>query len=40
VPPFAEAANAPDFEAVSWHMLFAPRATPKPILDKLHAEMN
>jgi tripartite-type tricarboxylate transporter receptor subunit TctC len=40
VPPFAEAANAPDFEAVSWHMLFAPAATPKPILDKLHAEMT
>jgi len=40
VPPFAEAANAPDFEAVSWHMLYAPRATPKPIIDKLHAEMN
>jgi len=39
VPPFAEAANSPGFEAVSWHMLFAPRATPKPILDKLHAEM-
>lgn len=40
VPPFAKAANAPDFEAVSWHMLFAPAATPKPILDKLHAEMT
>jgi tripartite-type tricarboxylate transporter receptor subunit TctC len=40
VPPFAEAANAPDFEAVSWHMLYAPRATPKPIVDKLHAEMK
>lgn len=40
VPPFAEAANAPDFEAVSWHMLFAPAATPQPIVDKLHAEMN
>ena len=40
VPPFAEAANAPDFEAVSWHMLFAPAATPKPIVDRLHAEMN
>ena len=39
VPPFSEAANAPDFEAVSWHMLFAPAATPKPIVDKLHAEM-
>lgn len=40
VPPFSEAAKAPDFEAVSWHMLFAPAATPKPILDKLHAEMK
>lgn len=40
VPPFAEAANAPDFEAVSWHMLFAPAKTPKPIIDKLHAEMT
>ena len=29
VAPFAEAANAPGFEAVSWHMLFAPAATPK-----------
>ncbi len=40
VPPFAEAASAPDFEAVSWHMLFAPAATPKPIVDRLHAEMK
>ena len=40
IPPFAEAANAPDFEAVSWHMLFAPAATPKPIVDKLHQEMT
>ncbi len=28
VPTFAEAASTPDFEAVSWHMLFAPAATP------------
>jgi len=40
VPPFAEAANAPDFEAVSWHMLFAPTGTPKAIVDRLHAEMT
>jgi tripartite-type tricarboxylate transporter receptor subunit TctC len=40
VAPFAEAANAPGFEVVSWHILFAPAATPKPIVDKLHAEMN
>ena len=39
VPPFSEAANAPDFEAVSWHMLFAPAATPRNIVDRLHAEM-
>lgn len=40
VPPFAEVANAPDFEAVSWHMLFAPAATPKEVADKLHQEMK
>jgi tripartite-type tricarboxylate transporter receptor subunit TctC len=40
IPPFSEAANAPDFEAVSWHMLYAPAATPKEIVDKLHQEMN
>jgi tripartite-type tricarboxylate transporter receptor subunit TctC len=40
VPPFAEAVNAPDFEVVSWHMLFAPKATPQPIVDRLHAEMK
>lgn len=39
-PPFAEAANTPDFEAVSWHMLFAPAATPKPIVERLHGEMK
>jgi tripartite-type tricarboxylate transporter receptor subunit TctC len=39
VPPFSEAANAPDFEAVSWHILFAPAATPRNIVDRLHAEM-
>jgi tripartite-type tricarboxylate transporter receptor subunit TctC len=40
VPTFAEAAKTPDFEAVSWHMLYAPAATPKEIVDKLHAEMT
>jgi tripartite-type tricarboxylate transporter receptor subunit TctC len=40
VPTFAEAANAPDFEVVSWHMLLAPAGTPKPIVEKLHGEMN
>jgi tripartite-type tricarboxylate transporter receptor subunit TctC len=40
VPPFAEAANAPDFEAVSWHALFAPANTPKPIVERLSQEMK
>jgi tripartite-type tricarboxylate transporter receptor subunit TctC len=40
VPTFAESAKTPDFEAVSWHMLYAPAATPKEIVDKLHAEMT
>jgi tripartite-type tricarboxylate transporter receptor subunit TctC len=39
VLPFSEAADAPDFEAVSWHILFAPAATPRNIVDRLHAEM-
>jgi tripartite-type tricarboxylate transporter receptor subunit TctC len=40
VPPFAEASGAKDFEAVSWHMLLAPSATPKEVVDKLHVEMK
>jgi tripartite-type tricarboxylate transporter receptor subunit TctC len=40
VPTFAEAAQVPDFEVVSWHMLLAPAATPKDIVARLHAEMN
>ena len=40
VVPFGEAAGAPDFEAVSWHILFAPAGTPKEIVDRLHDEMR
>jgi tripartite-type tricarboxylate transporter receptor subunit TctC len=40
LPPFAEAAGAPDFETVSWHVLLAPSGTPKEVVDKLHAEMK
>lgn len=40
VPPFVEAANAPGFEAVSWHVLVAPAATPREIVERLHAEMK
>ena len=39
VLPFSEAADAPDFEAISWHILFAPAATPRNVVDRLHAEM-
>ncbi len=40
VPTLAEGTNTPDYEAVSWHALFAPVATPKEIVDRLHAEMK
>ncbi|MBM3528996.1 MAG: tripartite tricarboxylate transporter substrate binding protein [Alphaproteobacteria bacterium] len=40
VPPFAKAAGVPDFESVSWHALMVPSKTPKPIVDRLHAEMK
>ena len=33
-------ALAPDFEAVSWHVLLAPAGTPKEIIDRLHHEMK
>jgi tripartite-type tricarboxylate transporter receptor subunit TctC len=40
VAPFSEVSGAADFEAVSWHVLLVPSKTPKPIVDKLHAEMQ
>lgn len=40
VPTVAEAANAPDFEAVSWHVLVARAGTPEPIVSRLHDEMR
>jgi tripartite-type tricarboxylate transporter receptor subunit TctC len=40
VPPMATAADKPGFEAVSWHVLLAPAATPKPIVDRLRDEMR
>src|SRR5262249_19105347 len=40
VPPFSEAADAPDFEGVSWHMLLMSSKTPAPIAERLHAEMK
>jgi tripartite-type tricarboxylate transporter receptor subunit TctC len=40
VPTMAEAVGLPGFEAVSWHVLLAPSATPRPVVERLHAEMN
>jgi len=40
VPPFAEASGASDYEAVSWHVLLAPAATPAPVVERLHGEMK
>ena len=40
VPTIAEAADSPGYEAVSWHVILAPAATPKDIVDRLHAEMK
>lgn len=39
VPTLAEATRQPGLEAVSWHALVAPAATPRPVLARLHTEM-
>lgn len=38
IPTLAEASGDANIETVSWHMLFAPAATPKKIIEKLHEE--
>ncbi len=40
VPTLAEATGRPELEAVSWHALTAPAATPRPIMNRLHGEMT
>ncbi len=40
VPTLAETANRPDLEAVSWHALVAPAATPRAVINRLHGEMT
>ena len=40
VPTLAEALAIPDFEAVSWHVIFARYGTPQDIVSKLHSEMK
>ena len=38
IPPVAD--TVPGFDAASWQMLVAPAKTPRPIVDKLHAELK
>ena len=40
IPTLAEASGVAGIETVSWHMLFAPAATPKDVVDRLHADMK
>jgi tripartite-type tricarboxylate transporter receptor subunit TctC len=40
VPPLGEAVGMPGLEAVSWHVLFVRHDTPRPIVDRLHGEMQ
>ena len=39
VSPLAEALGMPGLEAVSWHVLFVRRETPRAVVDRLHEEM-
>jgi tripartite-type tricarboxylate transporter receptor subunit TctC len=39
IPPLAEA-GVPGFEAMSWHMIVAPAATPASIVNRLHSELK
>jgi tripartite-type tricarboxylate transporter receptor subunit TctC len=40
VPPLTEALGSPDYELVSWHVIFAKAGTPRAIVDKLHNELK
>lgn len=40
VPTLAEAFDSPGLESVSWHVMMARAGTPKPIIERLHAEMK
>lgn len=39
IPTFAEA-GLPDYEAYTWNCLIAPKATPRPIIERLNRELN
>jgi tripartite-type tricarboxylate transporter receptor subunit TctC len=38
--PTTKEAGLPEFQASAWNALFAPKGTPKPILDKLTAALD
>jgi tripartite-type tricarboxylate transporter receptor subunit TctC len=38
--PTSKEAGLPDFQASAWNALFAPKGTPKPVLDKLSAALD
>jgi tripartite-type tricarboxylate transporter receptor subunit TctC len=38
--PTSKEAGMPEFEASAWNALFAPKSTPKPIIDKLSAALD
>lgn len=40
LPTVAEAFNRPGYEAVSWHALAAPAATPRTLMNRLNGEMT
>jgi tripartite-type tricarboxylate transporter receptor subunit TctC len=39
VPPIAES-GVPGFDAASWQMIVAPARTPRPLIEKLHADLK
>ena len=39
IPPLVEA-GIPGFDAAAWQMLVAPAATPRPVIERLHAELR
>jgi tripartite-type tricarboxylate transporter receptor subunit TctC len=38
VPPIAD--TVPGFEAVSWHLIVAPRGTPRAVVERLHDDFK
>jgi tripartite-type tricarboxylate transporter receptor subunit TctC len=38
--PTAKEAGLPEFEASAWNAMFAPKGTPKPVVDKLNAALG